>query len=88
MTPLSDEIAIRHLLTFPCWAVSGLGLRAVGGLFDDAKHWRGRAAEARRLAEEEDDPVSKRLILQLAHEYDQLAERAEIGAKTKQEKKT
>ena len=58
----------------------------MGGLFDDAKHWRGRAAEARRLAEEEDDPVSKRLILRLAHEYDQLAERAEIGAKIKQEK--
>jgi hypothetical protein len=59
----------------------------MGGLFDDAKHWRERAAEAHRLAEEEHDPISKRLILQLAHEYDQLAERAEIRAKNgKQEK--
>jgi hypothetical protein len=45
---------------------------------NDPKHWRDRAKEARALAEQEHDPISKAMILQVAEEYDRLAERAEL----------
>jgi hypothetical protein len=47
----------------------------------DPNHWRARAKEARALAEQEHDSISKAMILQVADEYDRLAERAELRSK-------
>jgi hypothetical protein len=52
-----------------------------GGLINDPKHWRARAGEARRLAAEMQDEVSKQMMLGVAADYDGLAERAELRAK-------
>jgi hypothetical protein len=46
--------------------------------YNDAKHWRERAEEARRIAAELTDPESRKLMLKVAADYDRLAERAEI----------
>ncbi len=40
------------------------------------KHWRDRAEEARLLAEDMGDTVSREMMLRIATEYDQLAKRA------------
>jgi hypothetical protein len=40
------------------------------------KHWRDRAAEMRGLSEEMKDPKAKVLLLDLADDYDKLADRA------------
>jgi hypothetical protein len=42
----------------------------------DVKHWRDRAAEMRGLSEEMKDPKAKVLLLDLADDYDRLADRA------------
>ena len=47
-----------------------------GDLINDPKHWRARAGEARRLAAEMQDEVSKQMMLGVAADYDRLAERA------------
>ncbi len=52
-----------------------------GGLINDPKHWRARAGEARRLAVEMQDEVSKQMMLGVAADYDGFAERAELRAK-------
>jgi hypothetical protein len=52
-----------------------------GGLINDPKHWRARAGEARRLAAEMPDEVSRQMMLGVAADYDRLAERAELRAK-------
>jgi hypothetical protein len=52
-----------------------------GGLINDPKHWRTRAGEARRLAAEMPDEVSKQMMLGVAEDYDRLAERADLRAK-------
>jgi hypothetical protein len=44
---------------------------------DDPAHWRARAIEARTVAEHIADSLSKQMMLNVAAEYDQLAERAE-----------
>jgi hypothetical protein len=46
---------------------------------NDPAHWKKRAEEARALAESDD--VSKQMMLQIARDYDHLAERAEKRAK-------
>ena len=46
-------------------------------LLDDPKHWRSRAAEARTIAAEMKDPIARRTMLDIAVDYDLLAERAE-----------
>ena len=46
-------------------------------LFDDPEHWRSRAAEARAIAAEIKDPIARRTILEVAANYDLLAEWAE-----------
>ena len=51
------------------------------GVIDDPKHWRARAGEARRLAVEMQDEVSKQMMLGVAADYDGFAERAELRAK-------
>jgi hypothetical protein len=44
---------------------------------NDPEHWRDRAKEARALAEDMADPVSKEKMLDLAANYEHLAKRAE-----------
>jgi hypothetical protein len=45
-------------------------------ILNDAQHWRHRAEEARKLAQEISDPVVRGSMLAIAIEYDLIAERA------------
>jgi hypothetical protein len=49
----------------------------VSRILDNPQHWRKRSREARALAEQMDDPQTKRALLESAGRYDRLAERAE-----------
>jgi hypothetical protein len=40
---------------------------------DDPEHWRRRAEEAQRIAEQLDDPVAKETMRDIARSYEQLA---------------
>jgi hypothetical protein len=53
---------------------------------NDPKHWRDRAAETRASAEEMKDADTRKIMLRLAGDYDQLAERAEIRLNDKRSK--
>jgi hypothetical protein len=44
---------------------------------DDPAYWRQRATQSRRLADQLDDPVQKRTMLEIAEGYERLAELAE-----------
>jgi predicted Rossmann-fold nucleotide-binding protein len=44
---------------------------------NDPKYWRERAEEARMVADELTDPDSKRRMLRVADDYEELAKRAE-----------
>jgi hypothetical protein len=46
------------------------------GLIDDPVHWLNRAEEARVIAEEMRDPESRRIMLNIADDYERLAKRA------------
>ena len=46
----------------------------------DAKHWRDRAAEMRVLSADMRDFEARTLMLNLANDYDKLADRAEDRA--------
>ena len=50
---------------------------------DDPEHWRRRAEESRRVAEQLDDPVAKQTMLDIASSYEQLASLAEARAAKK-----
>jgi hypothetical protein len=50
-------------------------------LINDAQHWRKRADEARSLADDMKDEISKQMTLQIADDYEHLAKRAEQLAK-------
>jgi hypothetical protein len=45
-------------------------------LFHDPAHWHDRADDARRVAAEILDPVSRRKMLEIAESYESLARRA------------
>jgi pyruvate-formate lyase len=45
-------------------------------LLDDAEHWWSRAEEARTIAEIMTDPEARRIMFDIAENYDRLAERA------------
>jgi hypothetical protein len=45
---------------------------------DDTAHWRARAEQARRLAMEMADEISKAMMLGVADDYDNVANRAEL----------
>jgi hypothetical protein len=44
---------------------------------NDPKHWRERAEQARTVAESLNDPHSKKAMLRIAKDYEELARRAE-----------
>jgi hypothetical protein len=47
---------------------------------NDAKHWRGRAAEMRVLSDDVKDSKARSMLLRLANDYEKLADRAEDRA--------
>ena len=51
-------------------------------LVNNAGHWKARAAEARQLADAETDEVMKRALLDIAAEFEKLAQRAEHRQQT------
>jgi hypothetical protein len=56
-------------------------------IFDDPKHWRQRAEQARVLAGQMSDAASKEMMLGIAKDYERLAERAEQRAREERRKK-
>ncbi len=48
--------------------------------FTDPRHWRDKAEEARRKAEEMVDETARRMMLAVADQYDRLAKLAEQRA--------
>jgi hypothetical protein len=51
-------------------------------LYRDPQHWLERAASTRAVAEQITDPESKRLMLEIADQYEKLAQRAQVRAST------
>jgi hypothetical protein len=49
-------------------------------LLNDPAHWRQRAQEARRIADQLHDPAAKHTMLEVAQNYEQLATIAEKRA--------
>jgi hypothetical protein len=56
-------------------------------IFDNPKHWRQRAEQARALAEQMSDLASREMMLGIVKDYEQLAERAEQRAQEERNKK-
>jgi hypothetical protein len=55
-------------------------------VLDDPNHWHGRADAARLVAEQYSDPVARDMMLQIAQDYERLAEHARQRAKTGERK--
>jgi hypothetical protein len=52
-------------------------------LINSPSHWRDRAEEARRIAEDMSDAEAKRMMLGIADDYDRLAQHAETRLLTR-----
>src|SRR5262249_2925283 len=63
------------------------GLSMPSHVFDDPKHWRERAEQARALAGQMSDAASKEMMLEIAKDYERLAERAEQRSREERKKK-
>ena len=50
--------------------------------FGTAEHWRGRAKNAREMAEHMTDEEGRIAMLEIADRYEKLAERAEVQTHT------
>ena len=48
---------------------------------DDPTHWRRRADEARRMADQADDPADKKALIDIATAYEELVARVEAKQK-------
>jgi len=58
--------------------ISGLGIRAMPKFdINDPEHWRQRAQEARAMAAQMNDPISRAMMEGVADDYEKLARRAE-----------
>ena len=55
-------------------------------MIDDPGHWRQCAEEARRTADQLDDPADKKTMLDIAEAYEQLATLAEAKRASKSTK--
>ena len=55
-------------------------------MIDDPAHWRRHAEEARRTADQLDDPADKKTMLDIAEAYEQLATLAEAKLASKSTK--
>lgn len=47
-------------------------------IIDDPTHWRRRAEEAHSVANQLDDPIAKKTMLDIARSYEQLAVLADV----------
>ena len=52
-------------------------------MIDDPGHWRRRAEESRRTADQLNDPADKKTLLDIAEAYEQLATLAEAKLASK-----
>lgn len=52
-------------------------------LADNPEHWRRRAEESRRIADQLDGPIAKKTMLDIAQSYEQLASLAETKSAPK-----
>jgi len=68
---------------FPCGGDAGCWVAKVP--INDPKHWRERAEEARTVADQLTNPDSKRRMLRIADDYEELARRAEKRLREKQQ---
>jgi hypothetical protein len=59
------------------------GGTSVPAILDNAAHWRARAEESRVIAEQLQDPESRRMMLNVADSYERLVEHAERRAAEK-----